>query len=420
MAAVGYFQFSLTRIEALVVGCAVFAVLLALTIWIAQRRSVSQLRAQLSSYRQFERDVAGRLRGLESASGAGRAMPPAGGAGRSPAAAPLLSDLAGAPTLDLFASTEPALGDEQTAADGADGATNIIHLDPSGRPPRGLPAGGEPANDRASQPTEVAPTIAPAAVAKAVKRGDVEIVVQPVVELPTREVRYLEAFTRMRFGKRLATAHEFMAAARERSLVAQIDLLALKRVIALVRGLDRQDASFPVFWNLSRRALAARKTYDAIHDLLAANKSLKERIICELPHKVYEKLSTNQADNLARIRDLGFRLSIDHAEGTQAVSRLVTGGLFQFVKIPADALMRMPGTQIDNLADVLVPLAREHSVTLIASHAGQEHQVVGLIDADVFLAQGDVLAPARPVRADLSAPQPADEPGDAEAQELGT
>ena len=88
--------------------------------------------------------------------------------------------------------------------------------------------------------------------------------------------------------------------------------------------------------------------------------------------------------------------------GAEAIRRLITGGLFQYVKIPAEALMRMPGTQVDNLADVMVPLAREHSVKLIASDAEHEHHVVGLIDADVYLAQGDVLVPPRPIRADLA------------------
>ena len=144
---------------------------------------------------------------------------------------------------------------------------------------------------------------------------------------------------------------------------------------------------------------------------LRTHQPLNQQIICEIPHATFKKLNGVQKDNLANIRNLGYQLSLDQFSPDENFTtgnpadktdkNIFESGLFSFIKVPAIELMRIGGGDITNFADYIVPLAARHNITLIGSEVENDTQTAGLIDADIYLAQGNALMPAKALKKEL-------------------
>ena len=247
--------------------------------------------------------------------------------------------------------------------------------------------------------------VKPSQLAKALNKGGAELYLQPILVLPSRNIRYFEAFIRLRIDDNILTAKQFLPAAKASGQIARVDLISLELTIKVVRGLQRQNNNYPVFWNVTAQSLGDNDVFCEILEYLRANQPLNRQLICEIPHSVFKKLNSVQSDNLARIRDLGYELSLDNLipglAGANLVETIFQSGLFSVVKVSAMELMRIGEHDITNFAEYIVPIAMDNNVTLIASEVENEGQTVSLIDADIFLAQGNGLMPAKALKKEL-------------------
>lgn len=247
--------------------------------------------------------------------------------------------------------------------------------------------------------------IKPSQLSKALDKGGSELYLQPVVELPSQNIRYFEAFVRLRIGDNILTAKQFLPAAKNAGQIAAIDLLSLGLTFKVVRSLQRQDNAYPVFWNIAPQTLGNKSVFKELLEQLRANQPLNRQLICEISHNAYVKLNRVQSDNLARIRDLGFELSMDKASsrrsGQEKIESIIESGTFAIIKIPAPDLMRIDENDIVNFANHILPVAEKNNVIIIASDIENDAQSVAMIDADVLLAQGDGLMPAKALKKEL-------------------
>ena len=245
----------------------------------------------------------------------------------------------------------------------------------------------------------------PAKLAKAMANGGTELYLQPIVELPSREIRYFEAFARLRVGDNILTAKQFLPAAKNNSQIAEIDFRSLELTIKIIRKLQREGNDFPIFWNIAAQTLANEDYFNDILEKLRANQPLNDCLICEISHAAYERFNHLQHTNLARIRDLGFEFSIDRlnpALGNGAsVSHIVESGIFKFFKVPVLELMRISQDDVLNFASQIAPVLGDRNIVLIASEVENQSQTISMIDSDVFLAQGDALMPAKALKKEL-------------------
>ena len=222
----------------------------------------------------------------------------------------------------------------------------------------------------------------PAKLAKALAEGGTELYLQPIVELPSRDVRYFEAFARLRVGDDILTAKQFLPAAKNSEQIAQIDLLSLELTIKVIRGLQREGNDFPVFWNIAPQTLGNEKAFGTILEQLRANKPLNKFLICEFPQAAYAKFNRTQNNNFARIRDLGFKLSLDnvhpeHLEAQRALTTLLKAAYLNISKFRQRNYCELPMTDVVNFANYIVPLADEKNITLIASEVETDSQSYG-------------------------------------------
>ena len=247
--------------------------------------------------------------------------------------------------------------------------------------------------------------IKPSQLNQALNSGGAELFLQPILELPSRNIRFFEAFIRLRIGDDILSAKQFLPAAKDSGQIARIDLLSLELTLKVVRGLQRQNKRFPVFWNIAAQSLGNKVIFGEILDQLRANQPLNRQLICEISHCVFNKLNKVQSDNLARIRDLGFEMSLDNIDSLQCADSffkdLIDEGMFSVLKIPSQELMRIGQGDISNFANYIVPFAMSHNITLVGSEVENDAQTVSLIDADVYLAQGNGLMPAKALKKEL-------------------
>jgi EAL domain-containing protein (putative c-di-GMP-specific phosphodiesterase class I) len=250
--------------------------------------------------------------------------------------------------------------------------------------------------------------IDPSQLARALAEENTELFLQPILELPSRNTRYFEAFMRLRVGNDIVAAKQFIHAAEGSGQIARVDLLSLEMTLKVVRGLQRQDNFCPVFWNISPHSLGNKKVFQEILEQLRANQPLNRYLICEIPHSIFTKLERVQRDNLALIRDLGFELSLDNIvvdlPGDMGLKSILSLGLFNIIKIPAVELLRIGKDDITNFAEQIVPLALNNNITLIASEVEDDAQSISMIDAEVYLAQGNALMPAKALKKELGGP----------------
>ncbi|MCF6321083.1 MAG: EAL domain-containing protein [Rhizobiaceae bacterium] len=389
-----YLYFSFSIIDAALIAAIGFCVLLVLHNNLNLQRHFQRTETHFRNVHQFEQAIAGRIKNLENIQG----PPPA--ATNSVAPKPLPHE--GSDGEDMAQNNPTGLLNElstaraeRNASIGAPGHSerdNIIALDSRKEQIEQL-AGAKPFKIKPSQ------------LAKALEKGGTELYLQPILELPSRDIRYFEAFVRLRIGDNILSAKQFLPTAKDSGQIAKIDLLSLELTFKVVRGLQRQDNDFPVFWNVASQTLGNKKVFKDILEMLRANQPLNGQLVCEISYPAYNKLNTLQSENLAAIRDLGYELSLDRvstmANAGQPIEDIIEEGMFGFIKLPAIELMRIVGGDIANFAERIVPLASANNVVLIASEVESDAQTVAMIDADIFLAQGDALMPARALKKEL-------------------
>jgi|GEM_PF-4881163 len=398
-AAVGlhrYFAFS--YLEATIAASIGFCVLLAVRNNMVLQRQLGKLDQYILDLTQFEQSITDRFKKIESDVAKleqGRQVNNANKKSRDSGSTYSLEKIDDAAeeldeTSGSQSNKDQALADTQS--DKKDGSDNIIEL-----------------NTRLKQKDatvgESQLNIDHTQLAKALEEKNTELFLQPVLELPSMHTRYFEAFMRLHVGNEIVSAKQFAHAAEGSGQIARVDLLSLELTLKVVRGLQRQENFCPVFWNISPHSLGNKKVFQEILEQLRANQPLNRYLICEIPHSIFNNLESAQRDNLALIRDLGFELSLDNIvmdlPGEMNLKSILAQGMFNIIKIPAVELLRIGKGDITNFAEQVVPLALNNNITLIASEVEDDAQSISMIDAEVYLAQGNALMPAKALKKEL-------------------
>ncbi len=402
-----YLGFSMR--EAIIVGAIVFCLLIVVHSSYVLQRRLQNLKSHFRDINRFEADISKRLKQLEnqptpafgeikqiaanSDSGGGHKESRMGTSSANNSMG-LLKELSSARQ-----ERRNAMRENPIETDGDKRSTdNIVTLNSHKETRKSAPS----VSSSNSSASVSGFKIKPSQLTKALKKNGIELFLQPVMELPGRSIRYFEAFVRLRIGDNLFSSKQFLPVAKNSGQVAQIDLLSLELTFKVVRGLQRQDNEYPVFWNIASQTLGNAKIFNEILEQLRANQPLNHQLICEISHNTFRKLNTLQRDNLACVRDLGYKLSLDgiSSDGFEgkSIDAIVESRQFSVLKVPAIELMRIGDGDISNFAAHIVPFATKNSITVIASDLENEAQSVAMIDADIYLAQGDVLMPAKALK----------------------
>jgi cyclic-di-GMP phosphodiesterase, flagellum assembly factor TipF len=237
------------------------------------------------------------------------------------------------------------------------------------------------------------------AVLEAIEEKRIELYLQPVFDLTTRKVRYLEALSRLRSASdELIPPEDFIPVAEADGLMPQVDNMMLVKSVQLLRRLGR-DSVEGVFCNLSTQSLLDSEFYPELIEFMDENSALSDSLFFELAEKSLLTLSPNGLENLNALGRLGFRFSLNHVADLDIDYAGLRDNYFRFVKIPA---MLLEG--LDEAGIAARQLKRElesFGLTLVIERLEDQSTLERLKDLDIELAQGYALAAPKPFGSDL-------------------
>ena len=238
-------------------------------------------------------------------------------------------------------------------------------------------------------------------VAQAIRDGQVISWYQPVVTLPERTTRYLDARPYLRIPEGgLLAPEEWLGDTKPKSLRAEIDIQMFDQAIALARDLDREDRKIGVILRLAWHETSRPSNVTRFLNLAAASSSVSDRILLEITLSEYFQIDRKCLNVMANLRDLGFQLAISQCSDAEQTEDAIQSGFFSYV-IPDPNLLMSP----DHLAVFkrlkFEPLDEQDiQLEIIARSIENEEAAIEMIDQNILLAQGSLFSPARPLRID--------------------
>ena len=257
------------------------------------------------------------------------------------------------------------------------------------------------------------------AVKDALRENRVDLHLQPIVNLPQRRTCFYEGFTRLRRADgKVIMPTEFLAAAERANLLSVIDNMLLFRCVQIVRRLSERDRRIGVFCNIAMSSLEDNQFFTSFLDLMRENRDLAHAMIFEISVRSFRQRSDIASTNMARLRELGFRFSLDKGDGLNFdLPELQAAGV-KFLKINGERLLEelTPGGErpisaiTRDIAPEDVPaLFVRYGIDLIAEKVENEKSVIEILEFEIPYGQGHVFGAPRPIKGSLqdeTAPPP--------------
>ncbi|MES2120723.1 MAG: EAL domain-containing protein [Pseudomonadota bacterium] len=235
---------------------------------------------------------------------------------------------------------------------------------------------------------------------EAIDRGEVWVAFQPKLELATRRIIGAEALARWTHPEKgPIAATEFVAAAEAHNRIGKLTDYVLAKAVAAGAQLNKQGGDFDIAVNLSARLLSDRGFTLRLSALLARHGLAAKHLTLELTETAALAGNGDELDMIARLRDLGVRISIDDYGTGQST-------LDYLKKIPASEIkidQSFVKGIVDNRSDRLmvqstIGLAHSLGRKVVAEGVEQRDVLDLLIEMQCDVAQGFVVG--RPMSID--------------------
>lgn len=269
-------------------------------------------------------------------------------------------------------------------------------------------AGGLPQEQPAYQPNMAMREL----IASALNANRVELHLQPIVSLPQRQVKFYEAFTRLRdVDGNTIEAAVFLPEAVQSGQIARIDNLLLFRSVQVIRRLISRNRNAILFCNISSLSLVDETFFPGFLEFVKANQDLADVLVFEFAQPDVAVMGPRELESLSALFETGFRFSIDRISDMKMDFNSLAGRGFKYGKLNADYLIgRREAIHGHIHPSDFGDLLHRYGMQLITDHVETENQVLELLDFDVKLAQGNLFSPPRPVRAEVLQGAPAPGP----------
>ncbi len=249
------------------------------------------------------------------------------------------------------------------------------------------------------------------AVKDALRENRVDLHLQPIVNLPQRRVCFYEGFTRLRRADgKIIMPTEFLGAAERANLLGVIDNMLLFRCVQIVRRLSERDRRIGVFCNISMASLEDEAFFPPFLEFMRENRDLASALIFELGVRMFNQRSDIATRNMAKLKDLGFRFSLDKGDGLNFdLPELQAVGV-KFVKVNGERLLEeltpggeRPTSSIsrDIAAEDVPAVFVRYGIDLIAEKVESEKSVIDILEFEIPYGQGHVFGAPRPIKGSL-------------------
>ena len=235
----------------------------------------------------------------------------------------------------------------------------------------------------------------------AMEAGELRVLYQPIVALPSGRIVGVEALVRWDRGSRgLVSPAEFIPLAEETGLIVELGAWVLGEACRTVVSLDRdRGAALNLSVNLSARQLLEPGLEATVAAALRASGLHAARLTLEITESVLMADTAATIDRLGSLRGLGVRVAIDDF-GTGYSS---LGYLRRFpldaVKIDRSFIEDVTeGTRQAALVHAIVELCRTLELDTVAEGVETREQAIRLTELGCELAQGFYFGRPMPAR----------------------
>ena len=220
------------------------------------------------------------------------------------------------------------------------------------------------------------------------------------LDIESRRITGAEALARWTHPEKgPIAASEFVAAAEQHDRIGKLTDFVLETAITAAAAINKRNPDFEIAVNLSARLLSDKGFTLRVAALLARHGLEPRHLTLELTETAALAGSGESLEMIARLRELGVRISIDdYGTGLSTLDYLK--------KIPASEIkidQSFVKTMLDNRSDLVMvqsTIALAHSLGRKVVAEGVEHQNVldALIDMGCDVAQGYIIG--RPMSID--------------------
>jgi cyclic-di-GMP phosphodiesterase TipF (flagellum assembly factor) len=173
-----------------------------------------------------------------------------------------------------------------------------------------------------------------------------------------------------------------------------------------------------VFCNVSMASLEDEQFFPSFLEFMRENRDLAGAMIFEIGVRNFNQRSDIASRNMGRLRDLGFRFSLDKGDGLNFdLPELQAAGV-KFVKVQGERLLEelTPGGErpISSISRDIAPedvpaVFVRYGIDLIAEKVESEKSVIEILEFEIPYGQGHVFGAPRPIKGSLleeTAPPP--------------
>jgi diguanylate cyclase len=237
------------------------------------------------------------------------------------------------------------------------------------------------------------------ALSRAIAGHELRVLYQPIVSLDDERVTGVEALVRWeRPGFGLILPEDFIPVAEEHSLISAIDCWVLQE--ACGRGAQWCEAGGTIATNISARTLQSEDILSALTQALDRTGIAPGQLTMEITETTLLSSTETANRNLARLRELGLKLSIDDfGTGHSSLSKLQQTDV-DLLKIDQSFVSRMDeDSSSAAIVSAIITLSHALGLTLVAEGVERRAQADLLQEQGCEAAQGWLFG--RPDSADI-------------------
>jgi sensor c-di-GMP phosphodiesterase-like protein len=232
---------------------------------------------------------------------------------------------------------------------------------------------------------------------RALARGEFRPYFQPIFELKTGQIRGCEILARwLREDGSVVPPMNFIPLAESSGRIEAMTWEILRSALADLHPLLRSDKEFKLSLNVVPKHLLSADFVETLRGTVAAARVSARQIMVEVTERDELDLA-RAAAVVAELRGYGFRVAIDDVGvGHSGLSRLKELGAntIKIDKFFVDTITVDASTT--TIVEMLVALARDFHMTVVAEGIEAEEQVRALISCGVEEGQGYLVAPPLP------------------------
>ena len=234
----------------------------------------------------------------------------------------------------------------------------------------------------------------------AVSEGQLLLLYQPQIELPSGRMVGVEALVRWEHPERgLLSPDRFIPLAESTGLIVDIDDWVVREACTQMRAWDQAGlASLHVGVNISAHRLVSGDLAGTLAEVLRDTAADPARLEIELTETVAVEPDSAAVHAIGRVRELGVQVAIDDfGMGHSALSRLQT---FPVDRLKIDKSFVAPlayGSESGSIAAAMVAMARSLGLLVVAEGVEIEEQLAALMSLGCECAQGYLFSKPVPV-----------------------